>query len=109
MSQAGLSAEGAARGQTSADTLEVVRQVLAEVTSDAGFDPMVPLQVDSLQALKVLVELETRLDVEIDELELFAGWFETGVKIAQYLDQLLGRGEPLPAQLATTSARYESA
>ena len=83
------------------DTLAVVRQVLVAVTTDETLDLTAPLRVDSLQALKVLVELEKRFEVEIDEVEMFADWFGTGDKIAQYLDRLLNRGDPEPVHLAT--------
>jgi acyl carrier protein len=86
-----------------AETLTIVRQVVADVTEDPGVEATAQLGIDSLQALQVLIELENRFDVEIDEIEIFGAWFDTPELIATYLDQLLRRrreaaaGVPQPA------------
>jgi acyl carrier protein len=73
----------------SPDTLQVVRDVLVEVTDDPAMAGAERLQVDSLQALRILIELENRLEVEIDEVAMFSeGWFETPEGIVEYLDRL---------------------
>jgi acyl carrier protein len=74
-----------------AETLMIVRQVVADVTEDPGIEATTQLGIDSLQALQVLIELENRFDVEIDEIEIFGAWFDTPELIATYLDQLLRR------------------
>jgi acyl carrier protein len=77
--------------QDAADTVAVVRQVVADVANDPSIEAATQLAIDSLQALQVLVELEKLFDVEIDELEIFDGWFDTPKLIAEYLERLQQR------------------
>jgi acyl carrier protein len=74
-----------------AETVAIVRQVLVEVANDPGIEETTQLAIDSLQALQVLVELEKQFDLEIDELEIFDGWFDTPRLIAEYLERLRQR------------------
>lgn len=69
----------------------VVREVVADIAEDPGIEATTQLAIDSLQALQVLVELEKRFDVEIDEIEIFTDSFDTPELIARYLDRLLRR------------------
>jgi len=72
-------------------TAVVVTKILRDVTEDADMQLSTPLQVDSLQALRILVELEKHFDIEIDENEIFDGWFDTGQRIAAYIERLLAQ------------------
>lgn len=72
------------------ETERTVRQIIAEVTEDEAIGEADRLQVDSLQALRILIEIENRFGVEVDEVTMFnEGWFETPPSIAEYLDRLL--------------------
>lgn len=82
-----------------ADTVAIVCRVLAEVANDPGIDASTRLAIDSLQALQVLVELEKRFDLEIDELEIFDGWFDTPSLIAEYLEGLRQRRGEAAAEI----------
>jgi acyl carrier protein len=72
------------------DTLSTVQGILADVTEGERHAPDQRLQIDSLQGLRVLLELEKRFDLEIDEtVMLDEGWLETAGRIATYIDRLL--------------------
>jgi acyl carrier protein len=74
------------------DTLSTVQGILADVTEGERYAPEQRLQIDSLQGLRVLLELEKRFDLEIDEtVMLDEGWLETAGRIATYIDRLLGQ------------------
>lgn len=73
-------------------TLPAVQHILADVTEGEQYAPDQRLQIDSLQGLRVLLELEKRFDLEIDEtVMLDEGWLETAGRIATYIDRLLER------------------
>ena len=72
-------------------TLPAVQRILTDVTEGEQYAPDQRLQIDSLQGLRVLLELEKRFDLEIDEtVMLDEGWLETAGRIATYIDRLLG-------------------
>lgn len=74
------------------ETLPAVQRILADVTEGEQYAPDQRLQIDSLQGLRVLLELEKRFDLEIDEtVMLDEGWLETAGRIATYIDRLLGQ------------------
>jgi len=66
----------------------VVLRVLREIGEDPGIELNTQLHLDSIQALRVLIELEKHFDVEIDEEQIFDGWFDTGELICRYMAQL---------------------
>ncbi len=83
---------------TETGTLPVVQRILADVTEGHRYGPDDRLQIDSLQGLRVLLELEKRFDVEIDEtVMLDEGWLETAGRIVVYIDRLLA--QPVEARL----------
>lgn len=82
------------------NTADVVRAILAKVALQADISLQEPLRVDSIQALRVLVELEKRFGVEIDEDDIFDGWFDTGERIAAYVERLVARRDGAGAHTA---------
>jgi len=65
-----------------------VLRILREIGEDSGIELSTRLQLDSIQALRVLIELEKHFDLEIDEEQIFDGWFDTGELICRYMAQL---------------------
>ena len=74
------------------EMLPAVQRILADATEGEQYAPDQRLQIDSRQGLRVLLELEKRFDLEIDEtVMLDEGWLETAGRIATYVDRLLGQ------------------
>ena len=65
-----------------------VLRILREIGENSGIELSTRLQLDSIQALRVLIELEKHFDLEIDEEQIFDGWFDTGELICRYMAQL---------------------
>ncbi len=81
---------------TGTGTLGVVQRILADVTEGEQYGQDDRLQIDSLQGLRVLLELEKQFGMEIDEtVMLDEGWLETAGRIATYIDRL--REQPVEA------------
>src|SRR5207302_11391512 len=65
-----------------------VLRIRREIGEDSGIELSTRLQLDSIQALRVLIELEKHFDLEIDQEQIFHGWFDTGELICRYMVQL---------------------
>lgn len=69
-------------------TQDIVLRVVRDAGQDSAIGAETQLDLDSIQALRVLIELERHFDVEIDEDEIFDGWFNTPELICQYVERL---------------------
>src|SRR5438034_10059353 len=65
-----------------------VLRILREIGEDSGLELSTRLQLDSIQALRVRIQLEKHFDLEIDEEQIFDGWFDTDALTCWHMTKL---------------------